>query len=44
MNFFENMGWERDTGKPTPKALEWLDLGTEAKGLWKMETTYGTAD
>ncbi len=33
MDFYEQMGWERETGKPTPETLEKLDLVNEGKGL-----------
>lgn len=33
MDFYEQMGWERETGKPTRQTLEKLDLLAEAQGL-----------
>jgi aldehyde:ferredoxin oxidoreductase len=32
-DFYEAMGWERETGKPLPETLKKLDLEEEAKGL-----------
>jgi len=33
MDYYENMGWERETGRPTQETLEKLDLTAEAEGL-----------
>ena len=31
--YYECMGWDRETGKPTPETLKKLDLMEAAKGL-----------
>jgi aldehyde:ferredoxin oxidoreductase len=31
--FYECMGWDRETGRPTQETLEKLDLAEAAKGL-----------
>jgi len=31
--YYERMGWDRETGKPTPETLKKLGLTEAAKGL-----------
>jgi aldehyde:ferredoxin oxidoreductase len=33
MEFYEHMGWEKETGRPTPETIEKLGLVKEARGL-----------
>ena len=34
-NYYELVGWDKETGKPLPATLEKLGLGHVVKDIWK---------